>query len=214
MKHRMTGAMIDWLQAYPGDLCDDETTRLFRIILEMIRPQLYMAHLSVELIALERDLPNLTDLDLSWSIKPFDPSSAHVSTSTRRKSMLMSDELVIDSDVLYDLDANLSHSEAGTPDKAASASASSLQVAEEASVIMSRVTSGSESKLASMTASNVSSVYSDDGQIQARAQTQWTAAVNWIMTNDPASFANELTRLHWELFCNIRVSGVGSAGLR
>lgn len=207
----MTGTLIDWLQAYPGDLCDEETTRLFRVILELVQPHMFMAHLSVELTMIDRDISTYTDLDLSWSLKP--PGLTPVSASTRRKSILMPDELVIDGDVLYDLDANLSRSDAGTPVKETSASASSLQVAEEASIIMNRVDSGSDSRLAS--ASTVSdrdykSVHSfyPDGNAVAHAQmhAQWTAAVNWIMTNDPAAFAIELTRLHWELFCAIRVS--------
>jgi hypothetical protein len=173
---------------------------------------MFMAHLSVELITLDSEISTLTDLDLSWSIKPPGLASASASASTRRKSMLMPDELVLDDDVLCDLDADLSRSDAGTPIKGASASASSLQVAEEASIMINRVISESESKLASISASNTSdrdhSIHTDDGLAQGRAQTQWTAAMNWIMTNDPSAFANELTKLHWELFSTIRVSAL------
>lgn len=210
--NRMTGAIIDWVQAYPGDLCDVETTRLFRLILDSITEHTFMAHLTVELIDIDKRIPTFTDPDKSWALRP--PGS--ISMSNRRKSMMMPDELVLGDDLLYELDTDhsLSRSEVNTPIKDRGASTSSLQVAEEASAIMNRVTSASESKLAtvsSMSDKDNKSIYSGSASASPSASAasdgspvQWTAAVSWIMNNQPEHFASELTRLQWDLFSAIR----------
>lgn len=206
--------MIDWFQAYPGDLCDDESTRLFRVVLGLVDKHMFMAHLTVELVMIDRKISTFSDPDTSWSLEP--PGQQH--HHARRKSVMLSpDELVIDDDVLYEFDdSTISRSEAGTPIKDRtgdmSVSASSLQMAEEASVIISRVDSGSETRFASTTAASASdgkSVNSSGAATSASANAspaQWTAAVTWILHNDPVLFATELTKLQWELFRAIRVS--------
>ena len=202
----MTGTIIDWLQAYPGDLCDTETTRLFRVILEMITEHTFMAHLTVELITINNQIPSLTDPDTSWSFKP----AGSISMSNRRKSIMNPDELVLDNDLLYELDS-ASRSEVDTSIQDRGASTSSLQVAAEASVIINRVASASDSKLATVSSSSdkeTKSIYS--GSASASPLTgsdggqQWAAAISWIMDNTPEHFASELTRLQWGSFCEIR----------
>jgi hypothetical protein len=196
------GTIIEWLQDYPGDLCDPETIRIFKTIIKSVEGYMFMAHLVVELTMFEEALPIYVDLDASWSIKP----STAVSTK-RLSSILSPSELVVDEGVMYDLDSNLSRSDIGSPFKPRQnphGSTASLLVDEEASVVMRRKFSGSDSKLTSTTSNTDEKSATPSPPSDAPAQ--WTAAVQWIMNNEPLHFAVELTRIQWELFLSIRVS--------
>lgn len=202
---RIGGTIIEWLQDYPGDLCEPETIPIFQSIIKSVEGYMFMAHLVVELTMFEEALPIYVDLDTSWSVKPI---SAADTLTERQSTILPPGELKLDEGVMYDLDANLSHSENGcSPVKARQyphGSTASLLMNEGASVMMGRNFSGSDSKLASTTTmsdkKSVSSTSISDGP------TQWATAVQWIMNNEPLHFAVELTRIQWELFMSIRVS--------
>lgn len=108
---------------------------------------------------------------------------------------------------MYDVDSNLSRSDIGSPFKPRQnphGSTASLLVGEEASVVMRRKFSGSDSKLTSTTSNTDKKSVTLTPPSDASAQ--WTAAVQWIMNNEPLHFAVELTRIQWELFLSIRVS--------
>lgn len=200
------GTIVEWLQDYPGDLCDPETTRLFKAIVKQTEDYMFMAHLTVELTMFEEALPIYEDLDTSWSVNR--AGALSTSTSKKRQSILSSSELVIDGEVLYDLDSNLSRSDIGTPIKTHhDPSSVSLLVDDEASVVMARGMSGSDSRLPSTSdkksGSGISTSSSPSGG--SDSPVQWTAAVHWVMNNDPVQFAADLTRMQWELFRSIRV---------
>ena len=204
----MTGALVDWLKEYPGDLCDPEATRLFKAILAHVVDYFFMAHLTVELIMIEDGIPIYTDFDISWSLKP--ASSFNPDTNTNINAP---QELVIDS--MYELDimspTDLDDHEIDTPLKRLGPSAGSLLVDEETSVIMERRLSGSESRVAL-------SSHSDRDKdkkflIEREKPSEWSAAVGWVMNHDPLEFAAELTRMQWDLFVTIRVSPLYSVSM-
>jgi hypothetical protein len=197
----MTGALIDWLKEYPGDLCDSEATRLFKAILAHVVDYFFMAHLTVELIMIEDGIPIYVDLDSSWSFKSASPSNLDTNTDTRLSAP---QELVIDS--MYELDimspTDLDDHENDTPLKRLPPSTGSLLVDEETSVIMERRLSGSDSRVAL-------SSHSDKDKksfVSSDKPSEWSAAVGWVMNHDPLEFAAELTRMQWDLFVTIRVS--------
>jgi hypothetical protein len=141
---RMTGALVDWLKEYPGDLCDPEATRLFKAILAHVVDYFFMAHLTVELIMIEDGIPIYTDFDISWSLKP--ASSSNIET---KSNINAPQELVVDS--MYELDimspTDLDDTEIDTPLKRLGPSTGSLLVDQETSVIMERRLSGSDSRV-------------------------------------------------------------------
>jgi hypothetical protein len=198
---RMTGTLIDWLKEYPGDLCDPEATRLFKSILALVGDHFFMAHLTVELIMIEDGIPIYVDIDTSWSCKLVE--------STSRQSISLSHELLVDG--LYDLDAILSPTDidTGTPIKSnhLSRSTGSLLIDDEASVIMERRISNTDSRSDKRSTGTGAGSVSGSGSLSTDSSPgQWTTAVNWVMNNDPLQFAAELTRMQWDLFLTIRVS--------
>jgi hypothetical protein len=201
---RMTGALVDWLKEYPGDLCDPEATRLFKAILAHVVDYFFMAHLTVELIMIEDGIPIYTDFDISWSLKP--ASSSNIET---KSNINAPQELVVDS--MYELDimspTDLDDTEIDTPLKRLGPSTGSLLVDQETSVIMERRLSGSDSRVAL-------SSHSDRDKdkkafVEREKPSEWSAAVGWVMNHDPLEFAAELTRMQWDLFVTIRVSLLG-----
>jgi hypothetical protein len=201
---RMTGALIDWLKDYPGDLCDPEATRLFKEILGHVVDYFFMAHLTVELSMIEDAIPIYVDLDISWAKRPIGSLPlAHPSTDGPRDL-----DLVVDG--IYDLDMMSPISEIDThtqtPVKKYSASSTSLLMDEEASVVMERKLSGSgsDSRLAlSLSMSDKRSLGSSS--TGDASHVQWAGAVHWVMGHEPLEFAVELTRMQWDLFLTIRV---------
>ena len=194
----MTGAMVDWLKEYPGDLCDPEATRLFKAILAHVVDYFFMAHLTIELIMIEDGIPIYVDLDSSLSLKP--TSSSNPDTTTN----ITPQELVIDS--MYELDimspTDLDDHELDAPLKRLPPSTGSLLVDEETSLIMERRLSNSDSRVAL-------SSHSDKDKksyIEREKPSEWSAAVGWVMNHDPLEFAAELTSMQWDLFVTIRVS--------
>jgi len=194
----MTGALIDWLKDYPGDLCDPEATRLFKEILAHVVDYFFMAHLTVELSMIEDAIPIYVDLDTSWAKKPVELAQFQPVTNVPRDLDLVADG--------YDLDVMSPISEVDTPIKKYSHSTASLLMSEEASVVMERKLSGSgsDSKLAlSLSLSDKRSLGSsstgDTGHVH------WAGAVHWVMGHEPMEFAVELTRMQWDLFLTIRV---------
>jgi len=196
---RMTGALVDWLKEYPGDLCNPEATRLFKAILAHVVDYFFMAHLTVELIMIEDGIPIYVDLDSSWSLKP-----AASSNPDTKANIDVPQQSVIDS--MYELDimspTDLDDAENDTPLKRLPPSTGSLLVDEETSVIMERRLSGSDSRVAL-------SSHSDKDKksfMSFDKPSEWSAAVCWVMNHDPLEFAVELTRMQWDLFFTIRVS--------
>jgi len=203
----MTGALVDWLKEYPGDLCDSEATRLFKAILAHVVDYFFMAHLTVELIMIEDGIPIYTDLDSSWSLKP--ASSSNPDTTA---NINVPQPLVIDS--MYELDimspTDLDDTENETPLKRLPPSTGSLVVDEETSVIMERRLSGSDSRVAL-------SSHSDKEKksfMSFDKPSEWSAAVGWVMNHDPLEFAVELTRMQWDLFFTIRVSPLSISSIK
>jgi hypothetical protein len=209
---RMTGALIDWLKDYPGDLCDPEATRLFKEILGHVVDYVFMAHLTVELSMIEDAIPIYVDLDTSWAVKPIGSLPLALSHTAGPRDL----DLVVDG--IYDLDIMSPISEfdthTQTPVKKYSASSTSLLMDEEASVVMERKLSGSgsDSRLAlSLSMSDKRSFGSVSGSGNGSNSTgdtshvQWASAVHWVMGHEPVEFAVELTRMQWDLFLTIRV---------
>lgn len=196
----MTGALIDWLKGYPGDLCDSEATRLFKAILALMVDYFFMAHLTIELIMIEDGIPIYTDLDQSWSLQSSNLPSNHVGGNASAPQALVVDSLY-ELDIMSptELDENDNNSDA--PLKRLPPSTGSLLVDEEASVIMERGLSGSDSRVAL-------SYHSDKRSVGSDNPSEWQAAVTWIIEHDPLEFAAELTRMQWDLFVTIRVSSL------
>jgi hypothetical protein len=204
---RMTGALVDWLKEYPGDLCDAEATRLFKAILALVVDYFFMAHLTVELSTIEDGIPIYEDLDASWSIKPGNPSAP--------EPVVPVHEVAAGHDSLYDLDImsptevddndNDNGNDTDTPLGRLPPSTGNLLVDEEASVIMERRLSGSDSRVALSSQWDKRSL-SFGIPSAGDHSSEWQAAVAWVMNNDPLEFAAELTRMSWDLFVTIRVS--------
>ncbi|WVQ82300.1 hypothetical protein IAT38_004428 [Cryptococcus sp. DSM 104549] len=93
---KLAGALIDWTTSYPGDLVTPQTAYHFADIISLLLKHTFMAHLLSDLITVQHSLPDIIDLDQSWSRRPADAAS-HTSTAGT--------ELVIDSEVLYDFDS-------------------------------------------------------------------------------------------------------------
>lgn len=181
---KITGALIKWAHAYPGDLKDDETHALFLRIIQLNLKHTFMAHMTEDLIKMEQNLENVVDVDTSWAMKVKSDSLALSSPS----------ELVIDTDVLYDYDSALEKSSISTPLNGSNGSVSSSSLAANAneSGSIPRKRSGSEPR------------YPSDLRQDDTGASKWASAVQTLLTTDPRTFAAELTKMQWELFSSIR----------
>ena len=193
---RMTGALVDWLKEYPGDLCDPEATRLFKAILALVVDESFMAHLTVELIMIEDGIPIYVDIDSSWSIQP-DQSAVDLHATQIQERVESVYELDIMSPTELD-DGNDTPLELELKRLPLSTASSTMN--DEASVVMERKLSGSDSMIALS--------HSDKRFLSSAGDhsSEWQAAVGWVMNHDPLEFAAELTRMQWDLFVTIRVS--------
>ena len=181
---RITGALVKWSHAYPGDLKDDQTHALFLRIIHLNLKHTFMAHMTEDLVKVEQNLDNVVDVDTSWTIKVKSGSLALSSTS----------ELVIDTEVLYDFDSAIEKSSISTPFKESTGSVSSTSLAADAneSGSLPRNRSGSEPR------------YPLDLRQEDAGPSKWTGAVQTVLAAEPRTFAAELTRMQWELFSSIR----------
>ncbi|ODN79845.1 hypothetical protein L202_03739 [Cryptococcus amylolentus CBS 6039] len=215
---KLAGALVDWTTRYTGDICEPITADIFSEIVSLLLKHTFMAHLLSDLVTAQNLLPQRTDVDQSWSLKP-ESDPPHSATS----------ELVIDSEILYDLekfdDGQGSDSFGRMTGSTNSVSTSSLaldsqrrrsgseprpttnlvhppppplpqqKTEKEGSVSSgkSRSASGSHKKLDVIPHLN-------DEVSEAR----WGYAINSVLRMDPRTFAAELTRLQWELFENLR----------
>ena len=195
---RMAGALIDWGKKYPVDLAEPPTQESFKEILDLVLPHLFMAHLTAELVVIDQGLPQVEDVDKSWSWDQPEPSSNNLLPVP----LSAASDLVLDSEVLYDFESSIGKSENET-----------LPTTTEASLTPSLRTRSSTSlqvaenyrQRESMPKSRV-----DLNGLGASAEEfgfgKWTTAANFVLNGDPGVFATELTKAQWTLFTAIRVS--------
>jgi len=202
----MTGALIDWTSAYPGDLVDNVTRGYFQEILELLLKHTFMAHLTAQLATTADNLDNVVDVDRSWSLKPealtTDPAdiSASIPSSTQT-------DLLVEGGRLYDYDSVQTRSEVDTP--LTKGSTSSLQTGSTTSLgveALYRRRSGSDSRLIIGSDHSLSRRRSEEGY------SKWSGAFHYVLTVEPRNFAIELTRMQWQLFAALRVGFSASAG--
>jgi hypothetical protein len=196
--HRLTGALIDWTLRYPGDFAEAQTQAKFREIVRLVLRHTFMAHLTSDLVVFERGLPNIIDVDASWSVR----ETLGISTVKPRPDT----DLVIDSELLYDLDSTIDDSIISTKEQTASSrsiSTSSLGVEGD---------SGLHSRRASMSVpTRFRDPNSDNGKFGMGMQDggefgKWSGAFDYFLNTEVKTFAVELTKMQWELFAAIRVS--------
>ncbi|WWC61836.1 uncharacterized protein I303_104421 [Kwoniella dejecticola CBS 10117] len=197
---KMTGALVDWTSRYPGDLHEAEVQDTFKAILAFVLHHTFMAHLTGELIMVEHSLPEVRDLDQSWSVKPTS-SSSRESIKSQQASSTTNTELVIDTEVLYEFSDPSIGGEKGIiledepPDtpfskehnthSARSVSTSSLPV----ELLKSDHRDHSDERISS----------ADEMGFH-----KWAQAYNLVSNMDARTFAVELTKLQWKLFAAIR----------
>ncbi|KAK8864337.1 hypothetical protein IAR55_001584 [Kwoniella newhampshirensis] len=198
---KLTGALIDWTTQYPGDLQDLSTRALFRDILAIALNYTFMAHLTADLVRVERTFPEIVDLDQSWSMR---------STSGPSNDSAPSTELV-NRNVSYELESDTGKSEVEIPltrEQTSTTANSSRSTSSVGYDCGSSQRTRSESHLRSGSSPFRSlSVRSDDSlmySVDDPGFSRWSVAVNLVLTSDPKSFATELTRMQLELFSAIR----------
>lgn len=213
---KLTGALVDWTNRYPGDCVSMSTPIIFSEIIILLSKHTFMAHLISDLILVQDALPKTTDPDESWSMRSHDVTSHNVEKSI---------QVLIDKEGGSKLDDNEEEDEVGSlGHKAASelsASTGSLQLEE-----VQRQGSGSDSHRVRIP-SGVS-VLGEEGSLSSEGQhshtrpagssyrmnsmqvsdevadARWGNALNMVMRMEPRVFATELTRMQWELFLDIR----------
>lgn len=196
---RLTGALIDWTSTYTGDLAEEPVQDLFREILALVLRYPVISHLVQDLIDIEQNLFDIIDLDVSWSLK----STTSQSTADDTVPRTPASEVLIDSDVIYDIESLKSDGGDKGSKEAASASThsistSSLGLEETSGSGSQSQKSASEPRLISLPAET--SPTSDYGFAR------WSHAFAYLVNSDARAFAVELTKMQWEVFKGIRVS--------
>ncbi|KAK4687572.1 hypothetical protein P7C73_g2543, partial [Tremellales sp. Uapishka_1] len=209
---KMTGALIDWTARYPGDLASADTQSIFHELLNLILKYTFMAHLTVDLVAVEQSLPGVIDIDSSWSIKKL-PSLSLVSHSPEESRS--ASELMVDGELIYELESSLDKVSIDSPASKhthSSKSMSTTSLIEADAAAMMRKRSGSDPRLMDFTTNSTSiseGSASSSGPRSTHSNEEvgngrWAPAVLFVMTSDPKQFAMDITRLQWELFSAIR----------
>nr|XP_019010932.1 uncharacterized protein I206_04237 [Kwoniella pini CBS 10737]OCF49713.1 hypothetical protein I206_04237 [Kwoniella pini CBS 10737] len=195
---RLTGALVDWTSRYPGDLHDLTVQNTFKEILEFILHHTFMAHLTGELIMVEHSLPEVIDLDLSWSIKTISSSSKESIHS--RKAL--STDLVIDTEILY----AITDSPLGEKGIILDDEAPDTPFSKEHNTHSTRSVSTSSLPVEHLKSDHSGRSHSDERIFSTDEMGfhKWAQAFNLVTNMDPRSFAVELTKLQWNLFTAIR----------
>jgi hypothetical protein len=183
----MVGALIDWSSRYPGDLADDKTQALFSQIIVLVLRHTFMAHLTADLVAIEANINEAKDIDVSWAMRP----DIGLRNGSAANLSLASD------DTGQDRERMLSLSEMKT-----SFSHPDLQLGPRELFASRRTVSTSE-------ATSKSNKETSETRWLASQEdmgfSNWANAYAFVIGMDPRSFAMELTRLQWEVFGRIRV---------
>lgn len=204
----MTGALIDWTSTYPGDLADEPTARIFREILDIIFQLTYMAHLAVELVDIEAQIGSVPDVDDSWSYKgPQKPAPARASTAPLPSPTGEGQAHAVDGSSM----SHIASTTGALPDSDSPTASMISRTQTMQTPAGGANTPGSyfplqpirsESTKSSITSTSIPSTISPEGP----GSLQYAA--NYVLNIEPKEFAAELTRMHWQLFRSIRVSGI------
>lgn len=190
---KLAGALKDWATKYPGDLVATDTQALFRKTLGCMLKYTFLAHVTVDLVAIEQSLDKAVDMDQSWSCRP-NMDDANLQTPETAAAL----ELVVEKDgALFD-DESVSLADSSTPIKEKSGSTysrSTASITVDSDPLPSRSTADSGSEQSR-------SVYSNEEP----GHRKWSSAINALLHMEAHFFALELTLMQWELFAAIRVS--------
>ncbi|ORX36746.1 ras guanine nucleotide exchange factor domain-containing protein [Kockovaella imperatae] len=194
---RLVGGLVDWTRSYPGDFADLAVEQKLRTIIHETSSHLFMAHIFGDLVEFEERLPHLIDLDKSWSSdnrmsKTLDVLSVPLSAAS---------ELVLDNNVLYDFESSVGKSNTGTlPTTANDSPAPSFHTRSTHSL----QPEDSYPQREQVAHPKPRAEFYRHGVMEDAGFGRWTAAANYLLNSDPATFAAELTRAQWSLFRTIR----------
>jgi len=201
----MTGALFDWSSRYPGDLSGAETQKLFRETLAVILKHTFMAHLIADLVLIEQSLPDLADVDASWSLtSAIDFASASKLAASESQFTVNGDQ-VNHSGSSLDGNQNEQSVTKETSYSSHSLSTPTLNVGNDAAAPTYRKMHGSAPILLDQPGKL------DNPDDDARSS-GWTAAMAYLLNNEPRAIAMELARMQWRYFRAVRVSCVSDIG--
>lgn len=198
----MTGALIDWICQYPGDVIGEKVQSVFREILASTLRYTFLAHLAAELVVIEADLIDVEDIDLSWSIEnkeqiSVQSSSSRVDLPTASKTDLPTTPEMSD--------------RPESPSTRRGASTSALSLASSNISNGDRTTSHSAPRTSGSDVRGITAGY-PAGYARANGNGddfgfgKWSQGWNTFIRSDPRTLAVELTKLQWQKFSAIRVS--------
>lgn len=201
-RRRLLGALIEWACEYPGDLVDEKVQTVYRDILAFTLHHRFLAHLTAELVTIEAELIDVDDIDVSWSCRTHNMADTLASSSSES-------QLIIDGDMLNKYDA--------TPSSAARdrTSIQSTTLASSTSALSLAASSISQEirppsldlRRHASDPRLLSSVTSPLGPSNDYGFYRWSNAWNAFLRYDARTFALDLTRMQWQRFEMIRVSG-------